>query len=314
MSIKAYKTYKGILMIAFMIIFTAVLSACDIMKVPDSSSHGTLSEEKNAEGVTVPVEPTPEPVSLINEIGITIEERFLLPEGFVRVHVEQGSFAEYLRGQKLKPHGSNVLYYDGREKVAKGVHEAVLDKSIGDRDLHQCADAIMLLRGEYLYNQGRYDEIVFHFVNGFKTEYKKWMQGYRITVKGNKAAWVKSRQYSDSYEEFRRYMDIVFAYASTLSLEKELVQVNKDNMEIGDVFIKGADPGHAIIVMDMAENPSTGEKLFVVAQSYMPAQETHVLRNPNDENMSPWYSLNYSGTLRTPEWRFEENQLRRFVD
>jgi hypothetical protein len=85
-------------------------------------------------------------------------------------------------------------------------------------------------------------------------------------------------------------------------------------MKIGDVFIKGGSPGHAIIVMDMAENKSTGEKIFILAQSYMPAQETQILCNPKSKELSPWYSLNYTGDLYTPEWTFSENMLKRFVE
>lgn len=55
-------------------------------------------------------------------------------------------------------------------------------------------------------------------------------------------------------------MDLVFAYSSTLSLDEELKSVDVDDMQIGDVFIKGGSPGHCVIVVDMAENKSTGQK------------------------------------------------------
>ncbi len=44
----------------------------------------------------------------------------------------------------------------------------------------------------------------------------------------------------------------------------------------------------------------------------MPAQQTQILINPNDENMSPWYSLKDKEKLKTPEWTFEIDTLRRF--
>ena len=107
-------------------------------------------------------------------------------------------------------------------------------------------------------------------------------------------------------------MDLVFAYSSTLSLDKELKSVDVDDMQIGDVFIKGGSPGHCVIVVDMAENKSTGQKVFMLAQSYMPAQQTQLLINPNDDNLSPWYSLDFGDNLRTPEWIFSKDQLKRF--
>ncbi|NMR95908.1 hypothetical protein HKB01_01250, partial [Vibrio parahaemolyticus] len=85
---------------------------------------------------------------ILNENGNTIKERYKTPEGFKRIDVDENSFGEFLRNQKLKPYGEKALYYDGREKPFGNVYESVLDVDIGDRDLHQCADAIMLLRAE----------------------------------------------------------------------------------------------------------------------------------------------------------------------
>ena len=71
-----------------------------------------------------------------------------MPEGFARDVANDGSFAEYLRNLPLKTHGSKVEYYDGREKSRSDVYCAVIDMPIGDKDLQQCADALMRLRGE----------------------------------------------------------------------------------------------------------------------------------------------------------------------
>lgn len=247
----------------------------------------------------------------LNQIGSTIQERYPAPEGYQRKEDEKDSFGEFLRTQKLKPYGEKVLFFDGREKKSEGVYDSVLDVNIGERDLHQCADAVMLLRGEYLYSKGRYDEISFHFVSGFLAEYKKWMEGYRIKVDGNKVNYYKATDPSNTYDSFRKYMEIIMAYASTLSLDKELSAVKIDDMGVGDVFIKGGSPGHAIIIVDMVEN-SQGEKLFLLAQSYMPAQQTQILINPMDPNISPWFSLKGKDKLITPQWSFDLDKLKRF--
>ncbi len=101
-------------------------------------------------------------------------------------------------------------------------------------------------------------------------------------------------------------------YAGTLSLSKELNPVPIKNMQIGDVFIYGGSPGHAVIVMDMCNSPKTGKKMFMLAQSYMPAQEIHVLKNENNPAISPWYELNENSEIKTPEWTFTPQQLKRF--
>lgn len=241
-----------------------------------------------------------------------LKDRYEPPKGFKRVNVEKGSFESFLRNTKLKNYGEKVKYYDGRTKESKGIYDSVFDVDIGDRDLHQCADAIMLMRAEYLYQNKRYDEISFDFVDGFKATYSKWAEGYRISVKDSGSSWYKAGEYSTSYESFRKFMDIVFAYSGTLSLEKELKPVQLDDMKIGDVFIVGGSPGHASIIMDMAENEKTGEKVFMIAQSYMPAQQTQLLINRKQPNLSPWYNLNFKGDLTIPQWTFKRDQLKRF--
>lgn len=248
---------------------------------------------------------------MINEDGDSLEKRFNPPDGFTRVSLAEGSFGKYLRALQLKPPGSRVEYFDGRIKMRQ-VQEAVIDIDVGNRDLQQCADAVMRLRAEYLYELKKYEQINFHFTNGFQAQYRKWMEGYRIDVQGNRVSWVKDGVASADYASFRKYLDMVFAYAGTLSLSRELESVDLTEMIVGDVFIQGGSPGHCVIIVDMAENKVTGEKLFMLAQSYMPAQDIHVLKNPGDQRLSPWYRLNFEYELVTPEWNFTKNDLKRF--
>ncbi len=264
----------------------------------------------------IPANERPYQDPVIHETGPGISDmlckRFDPPAGYSRLGSDSASFAFWLQHLPLKPPGSKVKYYDGREKNKAGVYVAVADLPIGDRDLHQCADAVIRLRAEYLYDQNRYDEIQFHFTNGFLAEYSKWMEGYRIKVSGNEVSWAKSAEASKTPDSFWKYLETVFTYAGTLSLEKELKPVSVDEMQIGDVFIQGGSPGHAVIVVDMAESPVNGEKVFMLAQSYMPAQEIQVLQNRQNSGLSPWYELDFGPDLETPEWKFKASDLGRF--
>jgi len=251
---------------------------------------------------------------VINEEGLTVCERINEPEGFTRIELESDSFAYYLRNLPLKPHLAKVLYYNENVKENYGVYEAVIDMDIGTKNLQQCADAIMRLRGEYLYHKGDYDKIHFNLTNGFRVDYSKWIQGYRVIVDGNKTYWQKKTGQSNSYKNFRSYMDFVFTYAGTLSLSKELKSIELNEMEIGDILIQGGSPGHAVIVVDMAINEETGKKLYILAQSYMPAQDIQILANPKDKSISPWYALDDNHEIITPEWKFTKNDLMRFND
>jgi hypothetical protein len=116
-----------------------------------------------------------------------------------------------------------------------------------------------------------------------------------------------------SYKNFRKYLDMVFTYAGTLSLSKELQKKSLQDLKIGDVFVQGGSPGHAVIVVDLAVNDKTGDKVFLLAQSYMPAQSIHIIVNPNNSIISPWYALkDIKEELLTPEWTFTKNDLKQF--
>ncbi len=249
---------------------------------------------------------------LINPEGKTIRERINVPEDYERIPLDEKSFGYYLRNLPLKPDGTDVFLYNGKPKANK-VHAAVIDMEIGSLDLQQCADAVIRLRSEYLFARKLYGLIHFNFTNGFRADYAKWALGYRIDVKGDQIKWIRTDMTSYEYPAFRRYLDVVFTYAGTYSLAQELVKAEYRDIQPGDVFIRGGSPGHAVIVVDVAVNHSTGQKIFLLAQSYMPAQDIHVLINPSDPELSPWYEVDPGAEIiRTPEWEFRVEELRRF--
>ncbi len=250
--------------------------------------------------------------TMVQVSGTSVNERFSAPTNYKRMSYKEESFGYYLRHFPLKPFGVKVFLYNGSEKYRQDVHAAVLNIDVGNKDLQQCADAVMRLRAEFLFSEKRFDEIAFNFTNGFKAEYKKWRQGYRISVKGNKTNWYLGAKASDSRESFNAYLQTVFMYAGTLSLSKELKPKALKDIEAGAVFIQGGSPGHAVIVMDVAEHVNSKERIFCLAQSYMPAQNIHVLKNLNAGDLSPWYKLKENETLKTPEWQFASGSLYTF--
>lgn len=251
--------------------------------------------------------------SFIYPEGSTIESRINTPKGYARIPSESEEFAGYLRTLSLKEHGSDVLLYTGTPKGSQDGHVAVFDLDVGERDLQQCADSLIRIYAEYYWSQGAFDKISFHLTNGFLMEYTKWRDGNRIVVEGNDVRWVKSKDYDASYKNFRSYLDMVYAYAGTLSLSAECKPISIEEVKPGDLFLQGGSPGHCVLVIDIAEN-SEGERCFLLAQGYMPAQDFHVLKNPLHSE-DPWYyasELTYP--LETPSWTFHQNSLVRFAD
>ncbi|MEJ8819348.1 DUF4846 domain-containing protein [Lacibacter sp. H407] len=207
-----------------------------------------------------------------------------LPHGYERIKLPAESFGVFLRKQPLKKE-TTVYLYNGQPKYNQTAQYAVLDVSVGKRDLQQCADAVMRLRAEYLKQQ----QLSICFADNA----------------GKKYCW---EQYKN--RGWQSYLETVFGMCGTLSLEKELKPKTWDQVTVGDVLIKGGSPGHAVIIMDLARHRQTGDLIFLLAQSYMPAQDIHILQNKNEKMLSPWYRVPKANIISTPEWTFYANQLR----
>ena len=233
-----------------------------------------------------------------------------LPAGYKRVSLAAGSFGAWLRGVQLKTNNT-VYLYNGDIKPNQSAQFAVLNVSVGKKDLQQCADAVIRLYAEYMYTSRRYTQIAFHATDGTLMDYNSWMKGYRFPVKNGRLQRQLTGVACQGRECFNQYLQTVFSYAGTLSLSKELVPVTTPtDIQAGDVFIRGGSAGHAVLVMDMAMN-AAGHKVFLLAQSYMPAQDIHILKNPVNSS-HPWYVAGNSKLVTTPEWIFKWEELRRF--
>ena len=238
-----------------------------------------------------------------------------LPDGFERLPLNKNSFGEYLRNFPLKRKGSSVYLYNGNEKSYQNYHYAVLRIDTGKKDLQQCADAVMRLRAEYLFSQKQYNRIQFNITSGDSFPYSRWANGYRPYIKNNRLYYQKKSGISYDYPSFKKYLEFLFIYAGSYSLSREMAGVSNINqIKPGDVFIQGGFPGHAVIVMDTAKNIKTDESVFLLAQSYMPAQDMHILKNLEEPGISPWYSVRFSDRLKTPEWTFYKKDLKKFIN
>ena len=219
-----------------------------------------------------------------------------LPEGYERVSVDQHSFAGYLRSLPLRKN-KTVYLYNRQPKLNQSLHYAVIDISTGDKDLQQCADAIMRLRAEYFYERNLYDSILFpkdgHTVYQFS----------HVCKPGN----------TDSRNLFMHFMETVFINCGTYTLDQQLKSVKDfSSIQMGDVLIKAGAPGHAEVVIDMAVQKQTGKKIYLLAQGYMPAQDIHILLNLQNTKMGPWYEVDSKNEIITASWIFTKNQLKRW--
>lgn len=211
-----------------------------------------------------------------------VSERFSAPSNYRVINNSDDSFADWLGKLPLKPEGTPTRTYRGDIARTNAYTAGIVDISVGNQDLQQCADAVIRLRAEYLYRRKQYNSISFNFTNGFKCDYQHYADGYRFNGKG----WQMKAAKDYSYSGFLKYLNLVFSYAGTLSLEKELVKVNDNQVHAGDVFIHGGSPGHCFIVLEVCADKN-GRQKFLLAQSFMPAQNIQVLQDSGN----PWFSL-----------------------
>jgi len=209
--------------------------------------------------------------------------------------------------QHLPVVDSPVIDYHGKPISYQQKSVGIIPYDVGKADLQQCADALMRLRAEYLFSRQRFDEIGFHFTGGQYYSWSDYCKGLRPVPSGNDIRYINSNKSDRSHESLRKYLDIVYTYAGTISLAKELKDAK--DFEVGTIVIHPGSPGHCFIIIDEAQ--IDGEKVFKLVEGYTPAQSIYVLRNPEEKGKSPWYRLK-RGKIETASYTFEDYSLKNF--
>ncbi|MFT7614444.1 MAG: hypothetical protein ACI9J3_003426, partial [Parvicellaceae bacterium] len=312
----------------YLLVITLGVQACSQVPVPNGSK---LKKSTSLDSIisnvvsaydTVPIQEPKLDSTRMNyswladyNIENTLANRVDVPSGYYRTKVDSASFKNWLRHIPLKPGLPNIKLYNKEDKWSQDIHVGVVDMDVDEVDLQQCADAVMRLKAEYHYQRKEYDKIHFNYMCGDAVNYNDWIGGKKPVPVNHSVIWKTCSNCDDSYKSFRKYLFQIYNYAGTISLARELQLKEWSEIEIGDVVIQGGSPGHAIAVVDVATNPETGDRVFLLAQSYMPAQESHVLKNFSNKELSPWYSVSEVGasTFYTPEWSFPQPALRAYV-
>ena len=219
---------------------------------------------------------------------------------------ERSSWQHFL--QQLPVVDSLVLDYKGRPVPDQDKQAGIIPLDVGKKDLQQCADALMRLRAEFLFRQKRFSEIGFHFTSGHFYSWMNYCKGIRPVPNGNSIRFVNGQPKPQTHESLRHYLDIVYTYAGTISLAKELKPTT--DFGVGTVVIQAGSPGHCFIIIDEARTAS-GEKLFRLAEGYTPAQSIYVLRNEQKVGKDPWHRLE-RGIIRTASYTFTNYKLGSF--
>jgi len=239
-----------------------------------------------------------------------------VPDGFFRPPFPTESYQTYLQSIAIKTADAKVMKFNGYEKKFI-CYVAVVEEELMDEDIMHGEHYAQKLRAQYLYNHSKYELIRFSYDDNRSISYQEWMDGMRFV-------WQDSIFVLDSISApasgdivFKKFMKELYSNSTSLGLNSDTYVLPIDQLSIGDVFIQPQDlysPGHAVLILDMAVDPLTGEKLVLLGQGYTPAQNMHILANPFDEDISPWYRVKEDEPFfATAQWTFRMKHLRRFT-
>lgn len=243
----------------------------------------------------------------------TLWAKFDAPEGFERVELAPNSFGTWLRRAPVLNGRTTVRSHTGRKLSSPSA--GIIDIDVGEKNLQQCADSAIRLHAEWLWTQGRKDDLAYHFTSGDEVRYRDWVKGERISARGSQVKRSRGAKRADTHASMRAWLDLVFMYAGTQSLHRDSTTVSPRDVAPGDFFVAPGSPGHAVVVLDVAEHDD-GRRVALLGQGFMPAQEFHVLRDRGSHVVDGvWFVLpdTTSAKLRTPSWKpFTGAQARRF--
>lgn len=238
-----------------------------------------------------------------------LKDRLIPMPGYQRVETKLNSWESFLQNLNLQESGKPILKYDGTEISDQKHHVGILTYDVGSKDLQQCADALIRLRAEYLFKNEKYNAIHFKFTSGHQFSWNEYADGLRPIVSGNNVDFSKRAAPNsiNSYQDFRQYLDIIYTYAGTISLARDLKESkNKTEFNIGDLIISPGSPGHVVMIVDKIEKGN--EKRYALIEGYTPAQSIHIL----SKNRNPWFDIKPSKEIITPRYHFEKPVIKQF--
>jgi len=250
-----------------------------------------------------------------------LADRLPPPAGFMRVAVAAGSFGDWLRHLPCAPPDTPVR--DGHGKPLRPADDTALAAVIelrpgGPRLLGAC-NMLIRLRGEYLWSAGRLDGLVLHFTSGAEYPWKRFAAGERPGVRGREVTWKLNEDPAATRAVFTAYLEMLFAYSSSISLEHDTLPAGDAPILPGDLFVISGRPGHAVQVLDVAEGPAGAADAprataILIGEGHTPPQSFHVLKGSDG---SAWFIVQPprpdrpGAPIALPTWPLVEWRSRR---
>ena len=214
------------------------------------------------------------------------------PVGYEREDAPEGSYTEFLRSQRLLPHGAKVHLYSGKVAPFQWISSGVIDRKLIS-EYEQCADVVIRIRSEYFWKTQQLDSLRFTDVNGVEHTYD-----------GGSFRW-----------KFKSYLEQVYKTCNTESVYRETSPRAIRDVQPGDILVyrsrRKGRLGHAVLVADVARNPD-GKVAILCVEGNTPAREMHIVRNLNSFR-NPWFFPDVAGDIiRLSVCSFKKDELRHY--
>ena len=237
-----------------------------------------------------------------------------VPAGFNRIFVKNGSFGGWLRNLPLKPSGSPVLNYRGNvyKKGDDSTVVAVVDWDIGGKRMEQCMDILIHFYAEFLWQENCSDIIRFPLPGGYWLDWDQWKEGWRPEFRGIQMKMQRIAKQDSSKESFASFLNTVFVESHTQQFYHAYKSIERYNINIGDFIVKKGSRGHAVMIMDLAEN-NNGDMVALIGHGDTPACQFYLLKYRKQES---WFPLDFQNdSIPLPiRKKMTWDGLRRFCD
>ena len=209
-----------------------------------------------------------------------------VPKGYERIVYPADSFSGWIQRLPLKA-DSKILTHTGKYLTDRMYNRlGVLDLPLlFSEDLEQCADYCMRMWADYHKESDQLDSMFLYSYGGEK------------------------QYFASSGLSYIDFLYRAFNYSNTHSLKagslhiEEKAQDGTPNLRPGDMIVQNdtGGIGHVSMIVDSSEDES-GNRLYLVGFSFMPAQEFHIEEAVNfpsldlDFGKEGWFS--YEGYLK----------------
>lgn len=174
------------------------------------------------------------------------------PLGYKRIMYDNGTYPFFI--QNL-PVAKNEYVETFSKEVIHWSSEYIIDKKLlfYGQDLEQCADWAMRLWADYHHETNMLDNLFLYEYSGQKTYYKNSGMNYTTFLKK------------------------CFSYSNSFSIKKGANEIKKSELCPGDMLVQNENGGigHVSVILDIAQD-ATGNCLYLIGFSYMPAQQMHI--------------------------------------